>query len=116
LRTSVTALHANLRRKTQQAIIPGISIPLPNGNYRVHAFAPLDLDENASNQEIAQACWDVFEACVRENPAPWLWMYKHWRYLPETDGEHYPAYAKTSARFNKLEESLARPPAPGQCT
>jgi lauroyl/myristoyl acyltransferase len=107
LRTCVTALHANLRRKTQQAIIPGISIPLPNGNYRVHAFAPLELDENASNQEIAQACWDVFEAYIRENPAPWLWMYKHWRYRPKTNGERYPAYAKASSRFNKLEKGLA---------
>ena len=112
LLTCVTALHAGLRRKTHQPIIPGISIPLPNGNYRVHAFAPLKLSENASDQEIAQACWDVFETYIRENPAPWLWMYKHWRYRPEKDGEHYPPYARVSPQFNKLQEGLDSPPKP----
>ena len=37
---------------------------------------------DASFQEMAQACWDQFEPFVRANPAPWLWMYKHWRYRP----------------------------------
>jgi len=112
LLTCVTALHAKLKRKTHLPIIPGISIPLPNGKYRTSFFAPLKLDDAASDQEIAQACWDVFEAQIRENPAPWLWMYKHWRYLPEEEGDHYPAYAKASSKFNKLEESLKSPPKP----
>ena len=106
LKTCVTALHAGLQRKTQQPVIPGYCIPLPDGSYQLKLLAPLKLDDHASNQEIAQACWDVFEPYIRENPAPWLWMYKHWRYRPQENGEHYPAYATPSPNFDKLEKSL----------
>src|SRR5882724_3714932 len=34
-----------------------------------------------THQETAQACWNSFQPYVRKNPAPWLWMYEHWRYL-----------------------------------
>ena len=112
LKTCVTSLHAGLKRKIRLPVISGICIPLPNGSYQFKGFAPLKLDDNASNQQIVQACWDVFEAYIRENPAPWLWMYKHWRYRPEKDGERYPDYAKVSSDFNKLEESLKPSPKP----
>lgn len=106
LKTCVTSLHAGLQGKTHLPIIPGFTTPLPNGNYRLNILAPLEIDEQSSDREIVQACWDVFEAHIRKNPAPWLWMYKHWRYRPEKDGEHYPPYARESSKFNKLEKSL----------
>src|SRR5438093_13468864 len=43
-----------------------------------------------SHQQIAQACWNSFEPYVRKNPAPWLWMYKNWRYKPVKAGRPYP--------------------------
>ncbi len=106
LKTCVTSLQAGLQRKTQLPIIPGFTIPLPNGNYQLKILAPLQLSDDASDQEIVQACWNVFEAHIRENLAPWLWMYKHWRYLPEENNEHYPPYAQASSKFDKLEKGL----------
>jgi len=64
-----------------------------------------------THQQIAQACWDSFEPYVRKNPAPWLWMYKHWRYRPSDAQRPYPFYANVEPRFDKLlksEESQPR--------
>jgi hypothetical protein len=58
-----------------------------------------------THQQIAQACWDSFEPYVRKNPAPWLWMYKHWRYRPAKAQRPYPFYANF---FRPFEELLQR--------
>src|SRR5256885_6037399 len=66
-----------------------------------------EFSSDASLQQIAQAGWDAFEPHVRANPAPWLWMYKHWRYRPGSEPrEQYPFYANFSEDFEvRLEES-----------
>jgi hypothetical protein len=46
---------------------------------------------------------------VLRNPAPWLWMYKHWRYRPANPDRPYPFYANFSRPF---EELLQRDKAP----
>jgi hypothetical protein len=62
----------------------------------------LEIAAGASIHEIAQACWDQFEPYVRQNPAPWLWMYKHWRYRPiAAKPEQYPFYANISPEFER---------------
>lgn len=107
--TCVTALHTELMRRTKLPVIPGIAIPKPDGTYVMRGLKPLEITESMSDQEIAQACWDAFEPFIREHPAPWLWMYKHWRYLPEDKSEaaKYPAYAQRSKKFDKLAARLA---------
>ncbi|MCF6312085.1 MAG: lysophospholipid acyltransferase family protein [Verrucomicrobiales bacterium] len=107
LKTCVTALHAGLQQRTQLPIIPGFAIPLDNGNYRIKALSPIQLDAQATEQEISQACWDAFEKYMIDNPAPWLWMYKHWRYRPAENADHYPPYSRRSSKFDKLEQRLA---------
>jgi hypothetical protein len=57
-----------------------------------------------TQQRIAQACWDSFEPYLRQNPAPWLWMYKHWRYKPARPDRLYPFYAQQWRRFDELLE------------
>ncbi len=104
----VTVLHATLMRKARMPVIPGLSIPQEDGTYLIKGFHPLELKPGATDQELAQACWDVFEPYIRENPAPWLWMYKHWRFRPREGGERYPAYAQYSKKFDKMEKRLAR--------
>lgn len=106
LKTCVTTMHAGLQRKLQLPIIPGFTTPLPNGKYQLNILAPLKLNEGASDQEITQACWDAFKTHIKENPTPWLWMYKHWRYRPEEGGDNYPPYSQISSPFNKLEKRL----------
>jgi Kdo2-lipid IVA lauroyltransferase/acyltransferase len=103
----VTFAHAWLHERTGAPIIPTHCEPLPHGRYRLVLHPPLRPDEGATPQQIAQACWDAFEPVIRANPAPWLWMYKHWRYLPPDADERYPAYAHESFHFRRLLERTA---------
>jgi uncharacterized short protein YbdD (DUF466 family) len=56
-------------------------------------------------QEFAQACWNSFEPYVCKNPAPWLWMYKHWRYRPAHPDRPYPFYSNFYRPFEDLVEA-----------
>jgi lauroyl/myristoyl acyltransferase len=92
-----------LQKRTGYPIIPIESVPLPDGRYRTVAHPPLYFAPEATEQEIAQACWDVFEHRVREQPEAWLWAYKHWRNLPaEADAADYPFYASRNIAFDEL--------------
>jgi KDO2-lipid IV(A) lauroyltransferase len=106
MQTSVTFAHAWLHQVTGATIINAHCEPLSDGRYRVVFHPRLEISPGASLQEIAQACWDQFEPFVRENPSPWLWMYKHWRYRPASAGSgSYPFYANISPEFERrLEE------------
>src|SRR6266700_6240067 len=100
LKTSVTSAHAWLNEQTGAPIIPAHTEPLANGRYRL-VFHPKIETAGRSYQQIAQACWNSFEPYVRKNPAPWLWMYKHWRYKPAAADRPYPFYARLHRRFDK---------------
>ena len=102
LKTSVTAAHAWLHQRTSTPIIPAHCEPLPGGRYRVVFHPKIAHQETMTLQQIAQACWDSFEPYVRKNPAPWLWMYKHWRYRPRNADRPYPFYAHVSKAFDKI--------------
>ena len=102
MQTCVTFGHAWLHKRTGAAIIPTHCEPLPDGRYRLVLHPALEIAQNATHQQIAQACWDRFEPVVRRNPAPWLWMYKHWRYRPAQAARPYPDYANESPHFRKL--------------
>ncbi len=107
LQTCVTPLHAVLFQRGKVPLIPGICLPRENGGYRMLIYPPLDIPHDSDLQEICQACWDRFEPVIREHPEHWLWMYKHWRYRPEKDGDRYPAYANRSKKFDRLANRLA---------
>jgi len=112
-KTCVTAVHAELMKRTGLPVIPGICIPRPDGTYLLRGFKALHFGPEDTEQTIAQACWDVFEPVIRENPAPWIWMYAHWRYLPERADVAYPSYANRSERFDRVNERAYRLPASG---
>ncbi len=100
---SVTKLHAVLQKRTGLPIIPIESVPMADGRYRTIAHPPLHFSPEATEQEIAQQCWDAFEGQVRRQPEGWLWAYKHWRHLPEgEDPARYPFYAGRSGDFDAL--------------
>ena len=43
------------------------------------------------------------EKAIRAYPEGWLWMYKHWRYLPGTERDPiYPDYANRYEPFRKM--------------
>lgn len=105
LKTVMTVAHAWMHARTGLPIIPMHCEPLPGGRYRIVPHPKVQMPEGATHREIAQACWNSFEPYVRANPAPWLWMYKHWRYKPR-GAAGYPFYANESPAF---EQVAARP-------
>lgn len=100
--TCVTAIHAELMKRTGLPVIPGICIPKPDGTYLIRGFKRLTFGPEDTDQSIAQACWNVFEPVIRENPAPWLWMYKHFRYRPAGQESGYPSYAGPCENFEEV--------------
>src|SRR5881392_3487101 len=102
LKTCVTSAHAWLSERTGVPIIPAHCEPLPDGRYRLIFHPKIERTAEMTHQQIAQACWNSFELYVRENPAPWLWMYKHWRYLPAKPDRSYPFYANFYRPFEDL--------------
>jgi len=102
LKTSVTSAHAWLNERTGIPIIPAHCEPLPNGRYRLIFHPKINNTVGMTHQQIAQACWNSFEPYVRKNPAPWLWMYKHWRYLPANPDRLYPFYANFYRPFEEM--------------
>ena len=108
LTTCVTMGHAWMHERTGAPIIPINCEPRPGGRYRLTVYPPIEMARGATHQEIAQACWDRFEPVIRENPAPWLWMYKYWRYRPAAATRRYPDYANESPHFEKLLARTAK--------
>jgi lauroyl/myristoyl acyltransferase len=108
MQTCVTFAHAWLHKRAGAPIIPTHCEPLPDGRYRLVLHPALEIAADATHQDIAQACWDRFEPVVRRNPAPWLWMYKHWRYRPAGAIRAYPNYANESHHFRRLLARMAK--------
>jgi lauroyl/myristoyl acyltransferase len=102
LKTSVTSAHAWLHERTGVPIVPAHCQPLSRGRYRLVFHPKIANTAEMTHQEIAQACWNSFEPYVRKNPAPWLWMYKHWRYRPANPGRPYPFYANFYRPFENM--------------
>ena len=93
---------AYLSTKTGAPIVPIHAEPLPGGRCRIVIHPKLEIPPGASHRQVAQLCWDRFEPVVRHNPAPWMWMYKYWRYRPAAAERAYPDYARDSPRFDQL--------------
>jgi lauroyl/myristoyl acyltransferase len=111
MKTCVTTLHVQLAQRLGLSIIPGVCKPLPDGNYEIHVFAAIQPRPEDPPALVAQQVWDHFEKAIRAEPECWMWMYKHWRYIPafQTDPA-YPAYAQPSRPFLELvEEAKGRP-------
>jgi hypothetical protein len=85
----------------------GLTFPSADGTYHVHGLPVLRFPESASVREIAQACWDQVEPGIAARPEHYLWMYKHFRYLPSDPGAaaRYPFYANPSPLFDRLDAS-----------
>jgi lauroyl/myristoyl acyltransferase len=105
LETSVTSAHAWLHERTGVPIVPAHTEPLPDGRYRLVFHPKIGRTAGMTHQQIAQACWNSFEPYVRKNPAPWLWMYKHWRYRPAHPDRPYPFYSNFYRPFEDMLEA-----------
>jgi lauroyl/myristoyl acyltransferase len=109
LKTCVTTLHVQLAQRLGLAIIPGVCVPMPDGTYEIHIFGSIQPKPEDSQAAIAQEVWDHFEKAIRERPECWLWMYKHWRYIPGAARDPaYPAYANPSKAFGEMVAEVAK--------
>ena len=107
METCVTMAHIALAQRTGRPIVPAISIPQADGTYAMRFLEPMLVPANADLQPFTQQVWDCFEPIIRSQPEIWMWMYKHWRYLPAAaQPAEYPAYAHRSKKFDKLATSL----------
>lgn len=103
LKTCVTTLHTNLAERTGVPVIQGVCLGLPDGGYRVQVRRHVEPTEFKSTSEMAQDVWNWFEERIREHPEAWMWMYKHWRYLPGLERDpRYPAYANPNKQFREM--------------
>jgi Kdo2-lipid IVA lauroyltransferase/acyltransferase len=107
LLTSVSYFHCALARRTGVPIIMVYLLPTTGGRWVVRILNPLIIGKDDDLQACAQRCWDAFEPVIRDHPQQWLWMYKHWRYLPESaPADSYPEYARRYKPFDALVRSL----------
>ena len=109
MKMSVTYAHAWLHRRTGMPIVPVHQEPLPGGRCRVVFHPKLEIPAEATEQQIAQLCWDQFEPVVRRNPSPWLWMYKYWRFRPSTATRPYPYYSHPAPLFDEMVATAESP-------
>ena len=108
LKMSTTQLHAALAQRTGCPVVPVMILPRPDGTYHHLIWPAQSFPPDQPAHHIAQSLWDTFEPVIREHPEGWLWMYKHFPYLPQdTEGRAYPAYANRSKKFDALERRLA---------
>ena len=108
LQMRTTMIHALLHDRTGARLFPFITLARPGGGYSVRVFDPLQFPPGTSYPKIVQTCWDGFEPIIRRHPEQWLWVYKHWRYLPASSDRPYPFYANRSERFDRELESQGR--------
>ena len=103
LKTCVTTLHASLAKRLGLPVIAGVCLPLPDGSYRVTVSKALEPGAYPHVEEMTQAVWNGFEKHIRETPEAWMWMYKHWRFLPDNMPDpSYPAYANPNRPFREM--------------
>jgi Kdo2-lipid IVA lauroyltransferase/acyltransferase len=104
LEMSASMLHAVLAQRGNALVVGVENLPQPDGS--CHTIAKIiEIPENASTREVAQACWDYYEPRLRKQPHLWMWPYKHFRYKPRNADRPYPFYAHESGAFEKLRRS-----------
>lgn len=105
--TSVSHFYCALAQRTGVPIVAAVADPVPGGRWVIHFLDAFTIGENDDPQEAAQRCWNIFEPIIRARPEYWMWMYKHWRYLPEDAAPgRYPEYARRHDAFDTLHRSM----------
>lgn len=103
LKTCATMLHTSLSLRLGLPVFTGLCFPLDDGRYRLQLSPPLDPKGFSSPEEFTQVIWNRFEEDIRKTPEAWLWMYKHWRYLPgNEDDARFPNYANPNRAFQDM--------------
>ncbi len=111
LKTCVPNLHTSLAFRLGLPLLPATALPLTDGTYRCHFLDPMEASDYPSIDTMTQAVWDRFEPQIRQHPECWMWMYKHWRYLPGPEHDsRYPEYANPNRQFREMLPVAQLPP------
>ncbi len=106
LKVSVPLLQALLATRTGAPVVPSISRFDDTGRNQLLVLKPMYFAKGADLQQVTQQIWDVLEPHISQDPAPWMWMYKHWRYLSKWKSDSYPSYARRNDDFSAKEEEI----------
>lgn len=106
--TCVPTLHVELAKRLGLSIMTGVCRPLDDGRYEVNIFEAIQPGPDENTRDLTQRVWNHFEKAIREHPECWLWMYKHWRYLPSDvpGAPHHPRYPAYSIFSPALLEMI----------
>jgi len=102
----VSDAPASLAIRTGSDILFGFCVPDRQGNYTVVTrpkIVPPSLEQSADKstayRELTHQILAVIEDVIREHPGAWVWMYKRWKFIPESsDGTEYPFYGVRSKK------------------
>ncbi|RYD32805.1 MAG: hypothetical protein EOP86_14840 [Verrucomicrobiaceae bacterium] len=115
--SSISVLHVALAARTGAPVVPALALARDDGRWELRFMDPVPVSADTPLQEAAQQCWDAIEPILRRHPGQWMWLYKHWRFLPPgCDPSDYPSYANPSPRFRRLfateAPNIKTPPPP----
>ncbi|MDQ7006174.1 MAG: lysophospholipid acyltransferase family protein [Acidobacteriota bacterium] len=74
-------------------VVPVVSIPRPDGGYRIVYHPPLDLPAAESGdlrqraRALTEAASRMIEGWIRDNPGTWLWLHDRWKSRPRPGEE-----------------------------
>ncbi|MCB1225697.1 MAG: lysophospholipid acyltransferase family protein [Verrucomicrobiales bacterium] len=108
LQTCVTTLHVQLAQRLSLPLFPTLCQPSSDSDHtEAQILGVLRPQPGDALTPPTQAIWDHFEPFIHQHPERWMWMYKHWRYLPpDAPAQNYPAYANPNKAFNRLLDQL----------
>lgn len=113
LKVCVPLIHVAIGQRAGAYLVPAITVPQENGTVRVIVQPPVEYTDDDTPAQIAQRCWDPFEAVLLARPGEYLWPYKHFRYRPDSAQRAYPFYSNHSSKFEKLLRTLKAAPGSG---
>ncbi len=88
---ATTPTLASLAIHRRAPIIPVVSIPRPDGGYRIVYGAPIALpadgDDETRIRELTVRATQQIERWIRAQPETWLWLHNRWKSQPPPDEE-----------------------------
>jgi KDO2-lipid IV(A) lauroyltransferase len=92
---NTTTVTSALAVKTGCALVPGHTLRLPGGRYRLVYDPPIRVEPSGDRRTdialLTQATAKCIEGWIREAPEQWLWMHKRWHTQPRAGQGLHPA-------------------------
>jgi KDO2-lipid IV(A) lauroyltransferase len=94
---NTTTITSALAVKTGCALVPGHTVRLPGGRYRLTYDPPIRVDPSGDRRtdiaRLTQKTAKQIETWIRAAPEQWLWMHRRWHTQPAPGQGPHPALA-----------------------